>query len=184
MKPPILISDERSLREKPQIPSEVRDYIAYLESQLLGAVDPMKQVSLLGEIGSYLRILEDLTLAEEKIQLAMNLIETHKLGAQVEIQQKIRLAHIYQWKQDFEKSNTLFNEIIAFCRESSEAQKYLHFALQHAGKNFFDQQRYAEALTCFIEALKIRRERNAPLDQIESTKRAIEETKRRNPSSI
>jgi hypothetical protein len=47
-----------------------------------------------------------------------------------ETQQKIRLAHVYQWKKDFIKSTKMFSDIIESCRKNPELNVYLSFALQ------------------------------------------------------
>ena len=132
---------------------------------------------LLGELGVHLRTLGSLQEAEQVLREALQITEGHKLGLKWEMQQKIRLAHVLQWKREFMASDTLFNEVIAVCRSNSDVDMYLDFALQHAGKNFFDQNRLSEALAFFQEAMSIRMKRQAPQDQIESTALAIKRTK-------
>ncbi len=179
MKLPNFGYDGQTLREVVQDAEGLRSYIADLETQLQQSKDPVKQASLLGEIGTYLRSLGDLDQAEQKLKSALALIETHALGSQRQAQQMIRLAHVYQWKKDFAQSNALFEQVISLCQEDRYAKAYLDFALQHAGKNFFDQERWSEALVCFQKALELRIEKASPQDQIESTEKAIAETKRR-----
>ena len=130
----------------------------------------------MGEIGVYLRQLKQLDEAEEVLHKALLLIETHLLGVKFEVQQKIRLVHVYQWKKRFKDSNNLLLETIQKCRELPEVSGYLAFALQHMGKNLFDQNRFDEALTHFEEALQLRIEQNSPVNQIDSTKLAIQVT--------
>lgn len=171
--------DERTLREVVIDVDELKVYVSGLDGELAQAVDPEKQVSLLGEIGTHLRSLGDLKQAEVTLRHALLLIEDHKLGSRREAQQKIRLAHVYQWQKDFKQSNSLFDEVILLCRLDPEAQFYLDFALQHAGKSFFDQQEFEKALACFNEALELRVKKGSPADQLSSTQNAIAETQRR-----
>lgn len=173
---PEILWDE-NLHEAPSDPVALRRYIVLLEAQLQGTVEPDQRVSCLGEIGSYRRILGDLVTAEENIKEALGLIRVHQLGIRKEIQQKIRLAHVLQWKKDFDLSNPLFKEIIDVCRTNLEAQVYLDFALQHAGKNYFDQKEYGSALQFFEEALRLRKNKPASEYLVASTELAIARTK-------
>ena len=167
---------DQNLREFPCDPALFRECVNELQELLESSSDPQKQVSLLGEIGVHYRILNNLQDAENSILKALKIIENYKLGIKLEIQQKIRLAHVIQWKKNFEKSDKMYLEIIATCRSNIEAAMYLDFALQHAGKNFFDQNRFVEALNVFNEALGLRLQRQASKEQIESTALAIKRT--------
>lgn len=176
MNRPQLGFDERTLRETVTDSSAVLSYIAWLEDRLAGEKDRGKQVSLHGEVAVYLRALGKLKRAQMKLELALKLIAQYGLGIKREAQQKIRLAHVFQWQRDFQRSDALYAECLQICRERGEARVYLPFALQHAGKNFFDQEKYLDALAYFTEALQIRKDSSAPADQIESTKTAIRQT--------
>lgn len=175
MKKPEFVLDE-NLRFVPKDPAALQNYVGSLKSDLGQIVDSVKRVSLLGEIGVYLRQLDHFEEAENHLQEALNIISDHNLGIAKEIQQKIRLAHVWQEKKYFNKSNQLFAEIIQVCQENIEAGSYLDFALQHVGKNYFDQGQYLLALGYFSEALEIRLKKNSPPDQIESSRAAIRRT--------
>jgi tetratricopeptide (TPR) repeat protein len=168
---------DENLRERPSDPVGLREYTKELVQALEGESDPKKRVSLLGELGVHLRSLEDLDDAEKSLLEALQIIKENNLGIGREVQQKIRLAHVYQWKKSFKISDALFTEVIEVCRANSEVSRYLAFALQHSGKNQFDQGKLREALSLFEEALVIRMKENAPEDQLESTKLAVRRTK-------
>lgn len=168
---------DENLRDVPCDPIGLQQYTDELSSSLSSAIELKKRVSILGEIGVHLRILGDLDGAEKRLLEALEIIKDNQLGIDQEIQQKIRLAHILQWKKDFDQSNLLFDEVLFICRFNKTARDYLDFALQHAGKNFFDQGKYKEALLFFEEAMDLRKHRQAPGDQIESTSLAIKRTK-------
>lgn len=172
MKPEFVLN--KDLRFIPKDPESLRLHIEGLKRDLERAQDLNKQVSLLGDIGVYLRSLDLFDEAESSIKKALQLIAENKMGISKEIQNKIRLAHVYQEKMDFKLSSSLFDEIIKTCRTSSEAESYLHFALQHAGKNCFDQGQYQKARDFFEETLKIRKAISAPQDQLESTQMALD----------
>jgi tetratricopeptide (TPR) repeat protein len=165
------------LRDIPCDPVGLKQYISELNESLKTTTDKQAQVKLLGEMGVHLRSLGELESAKAKLLEALKIIQSNQLGIKYEIQQKIRLAHVLQWQSLFEESNALFQQIISVCRADELAKSYLDFALQHSGKNLFEQKRFVEALTQFEEAMQIRIKRNAPIDQIESTKLAILKTK-------
>ena len=165
------------LRDIPCDPEGLKLYVAELNLTLKNSITANEQVKILGEMGVHLRSLNELELAKNKLNQALKIIENNKLGIKLEIQQKIRLAHVLQWQGLFSESNALFEKILAVCRFNEEAEVYLDFALQHSGKNLFEQQKYSEALKQFEEAMAIRVNRNALADQIESTRLAILKTK-------
>lgn len=169
---------DENLHEVPLDPKALKTHIEDLENLLKATVDKKAQVRILGEIGTYLRCLKELDLAEKTLLRALQIVNENNLGDLLEIQQKIRLAHVLQWQKKFKDSNLLFSEIISKCRNKPQLNAYLDFALQHAGKNFFDQNQLIEALAAFSEALELRKLRKAPPDQIESTELAIQVTKK------
>lgn len=168
---------DENLRDVPRDPDGFGHYVVEIEASLKEVANPQQQVRLLGELGHHLRVLGDLQKAEQLLRKALQIVHDHKLGLQWEVQQKIRLAHVLQWKREFKASDRLFSEVIAVCRSNSDVDMYLAFALQHAGKNLFDQNKFREALELFEEAMNIRLERRAPQDQIESTELAIKRIK-------
>lgn len=164
---------DENLKEVPKDLKGFKSYVVELEKRLNEVTDQEERVRLLGEFGTHLRVLGFFDRAAEVLKESLQIIQNQKLGIKLEIQQKIRFAHLLQWKRDFENSNILFDEIISVCRLNKDANVYLDFALQHAGKNFFDQNRLEEALFLFEEAMQIRLLRKAPHEQIESTQIAI-----------
>lgn len=170
-------SFDENLRDIPLDPIGLRSFIGELRQALVKTNEPKKRVSFLGQIGVHLRSLGDLEEAQKYLLEALEIIRENELGIRLEVQQKIRLAHVLQWMRDFKQSDDLFRQIVAVCRSNDEARVYLDFALQHAGKNFFDQHRFDEALILFEEAMQLRVKRKAPQDQIDSAALAIKKTK-------
>lgn len=162
-----------NLREVPRDPLGLREYVDDLQKSLLITSDIKTRVIISGELGVHLRTLGDLNAAERILVKALEDIQTYQLDIIFEVQQKIRLGQVYQWQRRFELSNSLFDEVIVICR-SGKACKYLDFALQHAGKNLFDQNRLEEAQSFFEEALSLRIKRDAVADQVESSAFAIQ----------
>jgi tetratricopeptide (TPR) repeat protein len=176
---PVFLTDEETLHEYAQNPQALERYIEILKNEIKMAVEPIDKVRRLGETGVYLRSAGRLEEAEIYLLQALAIIETYELGLKIETQQKIRLAHVYQWQKNFTGSDELFEEVINTCRKHAEANSYLPFALQHAGKNYFDQHQYKKALAYFEEALKLRTERASSADQILSTETALRVTRNR-----
>lgn len=174
IKPQFILNE--NLRFVPEDHTALRNYIEALKTDLAETIDPNKRASLLGEIAVYLRSLNRFQEAETYLFDALGIISSQNLGTAKEVQQKIRLAHVWQENKDFKKSNALFAEVIQVCRENGDANPYFDFALQHAGKNYFDQGQYQLALDYFSEALEIRLKKNSPPDQIESSQAAIRRT--------
>ena len=172
-----LYSFDENIREVPKDLSELRKYIQELKSGLPYLEDPVELVTALGELGANLRILGELHAAETCLVEALEVIEIEKLPMMYQVQNRLRLAHVYQWQKNFRMSNLLFASTLETCRAHAELSSYLDFALLHSGKNLFDQQKYGDALIYFEEALLIRRERKANLEQIASSEWAIQRTK-------
>ncbi|MES2963455.1 MAG: tetratricopeptide repeat protein [Bdellovibrionota bacterium] len=180
MKPPAPVYkfDER-LREIPESKAAYDAYLSHLEKQLAIETRPAEKASLLGDLGVQLRCDNRLDEAETALREALKIITTDRLGTRRQVQQNLRLANVLQWQGKFDESTPLFDETLATCRGIAEALPYLDFALHHSGKNLFDQGKWADALKRFEEALTIRKRREAPADQIQSTEQAISETKKR-----
>lgn len=175
MKKPEFYLDE-NLRFRPQNLAHLNEFIQYQHDHLKTLQDPQELVRAYGELGVNLRQADRFSEAEDVLKKALEIVAEKNLGVASEVQQKIRLAHVYQEQRNFAESNALFEECLGLC-QSNKLDHYYPFALQHQGKNLFDQKRYAEALEYFEKALKLRISVKAPQDQIESTERAIERTR-------
>jgi tetratricopeptide (TPR) repeat protein len=66
----------------------------------------------------------------------------------------------------------MFEDAIATCQHEPEVANVLDFPYQHYGKCKFDQQRYADALQLFEQALELRRSKGDQ-ELIDSTQLAI-----------
>lgn len=168
---------DENLQEVPTNPQEMNTFVNYQLDQIKLTDNPLQQVKLLGEAGVYLRILRQLDEAEKYLIKAEAIIASNSLPISMSISQQIRLAHVYQWKKNFNLSNMMFEEILKTCEREEGLGALIDFSWQHAGKNYFDQQKWAKALNAFEKALELRKTRNAPQDQIESSMKSIEKVK-------
>ena len=171
--PKFTINDQ--LRDVPEERTAVVNFVKKLEGQLedLPPEDFEEKARLLGEIGTYQRTLGNLEEAQRNLLAGLDIIKTHGLNIKKELQFKIRLAHVYQYLGEFQSSNSLFEEILTSCDQRGDVLNFKAFALQHSGKNQFDQNNFQTALDLFQQALEIRIQLKVPQDQISSSMVAI-----------
>lgn len=165
------------LREVPENPEDVLNYVLEEKEKLKTVTDPKDRVGILGRIGSFTRMLKKLDDAEAFLGEALELINKHDLGVKLWVVNGIRLAQVYQWMRVFDIAEEMFFNIVEMCEEKEEASEYLNFAFQHFGKFYFDLGEYEEALEYFEEAMGLRK---AIGDEslIKSTQFAIDVTKK------
>ncbi|MFT6631874.1 MAG: tetratricopeptide (TPR) repeat protein [Bacteriovoracaceae bacterium] len=164
------------LTEAPENTRDILQYISDKREELEKVNEPIERVKILGEVGSYSRILKNLDQAEKFLNEAMALIDEHDLGIRFWIQNGIRLAHIYQWQGRYDIAEEMFYDLEEMCELKREVSDYLHFVIQHIGKFNFQIGSFEVALECFEEALAIR-EKLGDQSLIESSKYAIAMTK-------
>jgi tetratricopeptide (TPR) repeat protein len=152
--------------------------VAWLQAQLAQTdLAPRRRLRLAGQLGGYARMLGDFAAAHAALAEALRLADA--LGdAGARLANEIRLAHVYQWERNFAAGDTLFAGVLARVAADPAQARYRDFAYQHAGKNCFDQGRYAEAHDLFQAALAIRREKGDP-GLIHSTQLALAAVARR-----
>ncbi|MCX5964881.1 MAG: tetratricopeptide repeat protein [Cyanobacteria bacterium] len=170
------------LHDIPNNPTEMRQALTFLQSQLDDdTIDLKYRIQLLGLIGGYARILKDFSIAQQALDSAIDLSEL--IGdMRLRTANLIRLAHVYQWQQDYRISEELFEAAIASCQQNSDLESYLDFAYQHVGKCKFDQQQYEAAQHYFEQAMSLRISK-ADQSLIDSTQIAIDAVKRRRVSA-
>ncbi len=137
-----------------------------------------ERITILGNVGVMLRIINKLSESEATLNSALNLARELRLSDKIFVN-TIRLAHAYQWKKEFKKSEELFLSIEHTLEDNkiSPALKAAYY--QHYGKLKFDQEQYLVALKYFNKALQIRLETRAAQNLIRSSRLAINETEKR-----
>ena len=147
--------DER-LREVPNAPDEMQRAVNFLLAQLEDTTtNPNQKVYLYGVIGVYARILGDFTLAHSALANAIALSEQLN-DERLNTLNQLRLAHLYQWQQQYALSDHIFRKLLVRCVTNPALERYLDFVYQHFGKSKFDQGKYATAQKFFEEALTLR----------------------------
>jgi len=162
----------------PDAPDDMARAVDYLQTFLLSDdLDDRKRVEALGLLGVFLRMLGDLSSAEEVLVTAVDISSQAGFDAAT-VANRIRLANVYQWKHQFELADAIFEAVIQQCERDPIVRKYLNFALQHYGKSLFDQRRYREAMDMFERALELR-QAGGDAKLIESTTIALLTTRSR-----
>jgi len=164
--------DPDTLREIVRVPDELRAARAELTNELDGIdenTDPAGVARLAGQRATVSRALGDLDLALADAERAMAAAERTG-NPQVVTVTRIRLAHVHQWREEFTDSNALFAQCIRDVEGLPDSLR--SFVHQHAGKNFYDQRRYAEAAEQFAEALRLRE--GADPELVESSRLGLE----------
>lgn len=124
-----------------------------------------------GERVALLRVLGRLEEAEREGRAAYDLARRHGTPRQ-RVAAQIRLAHVVQYQRRWEQADAMLDEALAMARRLDDPLMEA-FAHQHAGRNFADQDRYAEAVAAFRKALALREAHGAPADQLQSTRGAL-----------
>lgn len=162
----------------PNDPGDVARAAAALEARpVVGALDAHGRARTLGLLGGYRRLLGRLDEAEAAFRDALALAEPLGDGRLL-LTNGIRLAHVRQWQRRFAEADALFAAVVAGCEGQPDRDGLLAFAWQHAGKSRFDQERYAEAETCFARALEIRR-RSGDAELVASSHLALDAVRAR-----
>ena len=172
------IADDASLRDRAVDPDKARarrdELVAALAALPAGA-DPGRRARLLGlrtVLSRVLGDLDDAALAGEQSLRAAQ--QSGDAGAVVVAM--IRLAHVRQWRGELNVADTLFGQ--ALSESGRAAPAYRSFALQHSGKNAYEQRRYEEAARWFAAALQLR-ELEGDDELIASSRQALRAAERR-----
>jgi len=145
---------DENLREVFNQPEEVREACKVIRAELKAGTTA--QAPLLAQLGTFLRILGNVEEAEYCLQKSLSLLQAERAPAARVIAGSIRLAHAYQWQKRFVEAAALFVTAVDEARKLEDGGEMESFALQHLGKNFFDQGRFDEASANFRKALEIR----------------------------
>lgn len=160
---------DENLHEVLECSEDVKKYVQLLLEEVRISEDSKEKARLLSMAGVYFRLLKDFPRSLECLENAMRLNDS--------VSNRIRLGHTYQWKKDFNRSNLIFEKLLQDVESGEET--LLDYVYQHAGKNYFDQARYEEALNLFERALEIRISKNVADELIDSSRLSVKTTKSR-----
>lgn len=163
---------DNDLREVPDAPDDMRTAVSAWIAAYQASRDDRERLTLAGQIGTYARMLRDLDTAAEYLTQAVKLADA--LGdARAHVINRIRLAHVYQWHGDYPLSTSMFTAIVTQVMTEPALFDLRDFSYQHAGKNYFDQERYADAILCFAHALVLRQQKG-DAELIASSEQALD----------
>lgn len=164
------------LKEIPTEPKELEEFIKINQEQLKSVTNLNEKRHYYENLSFAYRITNQLDFAETYLKKALAL-SINNINHQ--IQNSIRLAHVYQWQREFKKSMALFDQAKALINEHDAPKQLFASYYQHLGKFYFDQKFYGLAACQFEAALKIRTDLNVSLELIESTRSALNESRLR-----
>ncbi|MGI8880979.1 MAG: hypothetical protein ACR2KJ_10840 [Jatrophihabitans sp.] len=136
-----------------------------LRSELADEPDPPAELMLRGELVDRLRVGRQLDDVLAEADAALERSRAIGTAAQQHLA-CLRKAHVHQWRAEFGTSNAIFAQLVGHGNEFGPVVQA--FTYQHAGKNLFDQGRFAEAADEFARALALREEFELPDDQLDS----------------
>jgi len=166
---------DKNLRDVPNTPVDMTAACHELQRTAESASDPSQKAQLLAQLGSYQRMLNDLVRAEQAFSESLQLLEQSNASPRRLTAARIRLAHVFQWQKRFVESGQILKSCIEASRSFDDQGEMLSFALQHMGKNLFDQSKYDEAQRCFYDAMMIR-VRLEKQDLADSSRLALDRT--------
>ena len=117
---------------------------------------PARLLAMLSEAAPLLRIAGRLDEARKTASAAIALAELVEDPRAVFVNQ-VALAQVMQWQGNFDISTPLFDQLIAQARSIPIYAEFLEGVLFDAGRNLFEQARYAEAARFFRDAQGLRR---------------------------
>ncbi len=164
------------LREVPDNDQEWLDLIKVSILKVQTAETDQERILLFETLSLAFRITNQLTEAETYQAKALALSNTPIK----QIQNLTRLAIIYQWQKKFVEAEEIYNQVKVLLTSGDTSKILLAAYHQHLGKLYFDQEQYNTSIKEFEIALKIRIEINAPPDQVESSRLALQEAQKRN----
>ncbi len=168
---------DQDLKETPTDFEKFEQFILDLIEKLKNTTQANTQRQLFEVLGVACRIIGFLDQAQYYLQRAVALSAAEKPAKQV--QNLIRLAHVYQWQKQFHKSQVFFDQAKALIQQYKVSESLKASYHQHFGKFYFDQGFFNLATIEFQTAKKIRTQIQSPADQLNSTLLALIESEKR-----
>ncbi len=162
----------RDLRDLPKDATAYFQFLKNIEKDLQQNLSSNDRLAALEVYAIASRRAGQLNSAELSLKVAIQICEKENYPEKL-LQNKIRLAHVFQWKRSFDRANDLFLECEKQLNSVTSPALVAAF-WQHKGKNLFDQEFYELSAECFQKALDLRLQTQAPEDQIESSRFALE----------
>jgi uncharacterized protein YhaN len=162
--------DPDTLHERYADPDAVRARIEQLRGEVRTAADETAELLARGELVVRLRGIGALDEALTEGTRAVDRADQAGTPPQQHLA-RLRLAQVRQWRGEYAESNRLFSGLLDATDQFGPVIEA--FTRQDAGRNAFDQARFAEARDQFAGALAIREHYELPEDQVEVSRHAL-----------
>lgn len=172
------------LREIPENPASMQAYVDFLigEIRKLKIEKPAHEgeipanvravVKLLGEVGSYAKILKKPEAARNALDKSLSLIDQYQLGLGTWAVHTLRYGDVLRFQNDALGAETAFRSVLEMAERQPAIAELADFAWQHLGKMYFDGKQLKKAEDCFLKALEIRKKKGVK-ELTESTELAL-----------
>lgn len=168
------ITYDENLNEVPKDFKDLKRGVDFLKVQFskLDQESPQAAV-MLGQIGSYLRILNDFDESRQTFTHALSILSKHKLP-HIKMAIILRMALIDLSEKKYSPANKIFEDSLKELdhHNSEKFEKLRDFALFHLGRSKFFEGSYSEAKRLITESLELRLIKG-DLEMIEHTKNAL-----------
>lgn len=167
----IFFDDKMFLREKTSDPNRLQEYIDEASNLLTQPLNNEDEYFVSATIGNLYRILGEPEKAITYLTFCLNYAKASQQISR-EIVSLIRLGEAYKYNNNHDEALNQFNVAMERCK-STKIEDYIDFVQQHRGKCLMELSRLDEAEECFLEAIKIRKQKGDN-DLISSTQKAID----------
>ena len=148
---------DKDLREVPvDAAAFAREVDARVDDIANAKSQPARLLAMLLDATPLLRIAGRMDEARKTASAAIALAELVE-DASAEFAGQLSLAQVMQREARFDISTPLFDQLIARARSMPAHGGWLHDVLFEAGRNLFEQRRYAQAARLFRESQSLRR---------------------------
>jgi tetratricopeptide (TPR) repeat protein len=167
----IYFDDNQFLREKTRDAVKLRQYIDEANKLLKkGTLDEEEEYFVRGTLGNLYRINGEPQTAINHLTICLNFAkEVQEISK--EIVSLIRLGEALKYNNEHYEALNKFSQALEKC-QSNNIDNYIDFVQQHKGKCLMELTRLDEAEECFLEALRLRKQKE-DVELINSTQKAI-----------
>jgi hypothetical protein len=149
---------------------EATEIVADLRREIATASDDIGELLSRAELVTMLRGVRDLDEALDEAERALSRAEVVGTSAHQHLA-RLRLAHVRQWRAEFEMSDSLFAGALLTVAKFGPVIEA--FTVYHAGLNDYDQARYVAARQRFATALEIHQRLEFAPDEIAVSRLAL-----------
>ncbi|MFC2947566.1 tetratricopeptide repeat protein [Virgibacillus sediminis] len=167
----IYFDDNQFLREKTKDAVRLQQYIDVAIELLKSTLNEEEKYFVRGTLGNLYRINGEPQKAINNLNFCLNYAQEGQLTSK-EIVSLIRLGEALKYNNNHNEALNKFNQALERC-QCNNMDNYIDYVHQHKGKCLMELSRLDEAEECFLEALRIRKQKGNP-ELISSTQAAID----------